>query len=133
MWVRAMQPFKSPEGKTMLIDAGPSSVSSLIPSYLKNLGISSLDVVVATHAHEDPIGGLASVLNGFTVGHFVDSEYPHTTQTYEGMLNLNDQKNVHEVVPKLSIAPYYPGLDQSRQDYPGCDQVLDKLKCNVTN
>lgn len=83
-----------PSGKTMLIDAGPTGAGSTVSNYLRSRGISSIDIVVATHPHEDHIGGMSAVLNSFTVGQFIDSGYPHTTSTYENMLVLIDKKNI---------------------------------------
>ena len=70
-----------PDGKTMLVDAGegPSANESLQPvgldlgesvvsAYLWSRRIQSLDIVVATHAHWDHIGGMHSVLRNFQVG-----------------------------------------------------------------
>ncbi len=56
------------DGKAMLIDGGNTADSNLIYSYLKNQGIKHLDYIIATHAHEDHIGGLAGALNYATVG-----------------------------------------------------------------
>ncbi len=56
------------DGKAMLIDGGNAADSNLIYSYLKNQGIKHLDYIIATHAHEDHIGGLAGALNYATVG-----------------------------------------------------------------
>ncbi|NLV85887.1 MAG: MBL fold metallo-hydrolase [Clostridiales bacterium] len=51
------------DGKAMLIDGGNVADSSLIYSYLKSHGITKLQYVVATHAHEDHVGGLSGALN----------------------------------------------------------------------
>ena len=48
---------------TVLIDAGNVADGPDVVSFIKKLGISSLDVVIATHAHEDHAGGLANVLS----------------------------------------------------------------------
>lgn len=50
------------DGKTMLIDGGNAADSNLIFSYLKKQGITHLDYVIGTHAHEDHIGGIAGAL-----------------------------------------------------------------------
>ncbi|MFA4972464.1 MAG: MBL fold metallo-hydrolase [bacterium] len=73
--------LQSASGKTMLVDAGPTSAGSSVVSTLRDLGITSLDVVVATHPHEDHIGGMAAVLAAFPVKEFIDIGYPHTTST----------------------------------------------------
>ena len=51
------------DGKTMLIDGGNVADSRLIYSFLEKHGVSELDYIVATHAHEDHVGGLAGALN----------------------------------------------------------------------
>ena len=56
------------DNKTMLIDGGNAADSNLMYSYLKRNGITHLDYVIGTHAHEDHIGGLAGALNYATVG-----------------------------------------------------------------
>lgn len=71
----------------MLVDAGPGDAGSTVISYLKSQGVSSLDVVVATHPHEDHIGGMLSVLDAFPVSLYVDNGATHTTKTYENLMN----------------------------------------------
>ena len=51
------------DGHYMLIDGGDKDQSSKMYSFLKNNNIDKLDIVVATHAHADHIGGLPGALN----------------------------------------------------------------------
>ncbi|AFV25338.1 competence-like protein [Methanolobus psychrophilus R15] len=78
----------------MLIDAGDNRAGNTVVSYLKDNGVTELDVVVATHAHADHIGGMVTVLNNFKVNRFIDSGNPHTTKTYENMLIVIDEKDI---------------------------------------
>ncbi|HNQ32757.1 MAG TPA: ComEC/Rec2 family competence protein, partial [Methanoculleus sp.] len=51
-------------------------------------------MVVATHAHSDHIGGLATVISAFPVGRFVDAGQAHPTATYENLLVLVEEKGI---------------------------------------
>jgi competence protein ComEC len=78
--------IESPSGKTMLIDAGSGLMSRDMLSELETAGIMDLDVVLATHPHEDHIGGMGAVLTRYRVGQFIDAGIPHTTSTYENLV-----------------------------------------------
>ncbi|BBL68733.1 MBL fold metallo-hydrolase [Methanoculleus chikugoensis] len=74
--------------KTMLIDAGERGMGERVIAYLEERNVERIDVVVATHAHTDHIGGLADVISAYPVGRFVDAAQPHPTATYENLLAL---------------------------------------------
>ncbi|MED4554193.1 MBL fold metallo-hydrolase [Lysinibacillus capsici] len=93
--------IESPSGKTMLIDGGVKGAGQQIVSYLKELGINKLDIVVATHPDADHIGGLIPVLDNMTIEKFYDSGKVHTSQTFEEMLTRIDEKNIPYHVPKI--------------------------------
>jgi competence protein ComEC len=80
--------------KNVLIDAGDQDSGQTVESYLRSHGVSSLDLVVATHPHSDHIGGLITILNDIPIKQVLDSGQVHTTQTYENFLTLVDQKNI---------------------------------------
>jgi competence protein ComEC len=81
-------------GKNVLIDAGTQDAGPRVESYLRNHGVSSLDLLVATHPHEDHIGGLITILKDIPVKQVLDSGQPHSSQVYETFLTLIDQKNI---------------------------------------
>ncbi len=52
-------------GENMLIDAGPPDAGrNIIIPYLKQNGIDELKYIVATHYHDDHIGGIVEVMRG---------------------------------------------------------------------
>lgn len=51
------------DGHYLLVDGGNKADSSLIYSFLKNYSIDHLDMVIATHAHEDHVGGIPGAFN----------------------------------------------------------------------
>jgi len=55
----------------------------LVVNYLKSLNTDDLEIVIATHPHEDHIGGLDDVLNAFEVETIIDSGYVASTKTYK--------------------------------------------------
>ncbi|GLC89891.1 MBL fold metallo-hydrolase [Lysinibacillus piscis] len=92
--------IESPNGKTMLVDGGVKGAGQNVVSYIKSLGMTKLDIVVATHPDADHIGGLIPVLSTLKVGQFYDSGKVHTSQTFEELLTLVDTKNIPYDVPQ---------------------------------
>jgi len=87
----------TPEGLTALIDGG--SAGSGVAAYLQRQGVERIDLMVATHPHEDHIGGLIQVLEAMPVDRVVTNGQPHTTATYEHFLDaiLNSKAEYSEV------------------------------------
>lgn len=75
-----------PNDECMLIDAGEKDQADKITAYIYNQGYDTIDYVVATHPHSDHIGGMADVVNSFTIKNFYMTAAVHTSQTYANML-----------------------------------------------
>ena len=69
---------KYPNGRTLLVDGGIRTQYTdmgqrVILPFLKSQSIDHIDVVVGSHPHADHIGGLISVLEHVSVGHYLDA------------------------------------------------------------
>lgn len=86
-------------GKNMLIDAGNNADGDLVVDYLKKQGVSKLDYVIATHPHEDHIGGLDNVINTFNIGKIYMPQVNSTTQTYKDVITAITNKGLKITIP----------------------------------
>jgi competence protein ComEC len=83
-----------PDGRNMLVDAGTRDAGIKVIDYLKKAGIKKIDYLVATHPHEDHIGGMAAVIRGFNVGVIYMPKATHTTKTYIELLETIQSKGL---------------------------------------
>jgi competence protein ComEC len=80
-----------PDGRTMLIDAGPLSHSydageRAVSPFLRRRGLSTIDMLIVSHPHSDHIGGAPYVLEHFDVKRVVDSGQPIPSEVYHDYL-----------------------------------------------
>lgn len=71
----------------ILIDAGPRSDSDKLLKQLEEKNIDDFEIVIATHPHEDHIGGMVKVFEKYDVESFYMPKVTHTTKTFENMIN----------------------------------------------
>lgn len=90
-------------GQTMLIDAGNPGNGGDIVTYIRNLQYSKLDYVVATHPHADHIGGMAEILNSFEIGDMYMPRQPHTTKTFENLIDTIEKKSIRLHTAKTGV------------------------------
>src|SRR5918911_1627851 len=73
----------APGGKCVLVDAGTPGSGRIVLDAMKRYGLKQIDLMVATHAHADHIGGADEVIRAVRVTNVLDSQVPNTTKNYE--------------------------------------------------
>ena len=89
--------IRSPEGKTVLIDAGPPQDGFV--KLLKKRGVKSIDLAVVTHHHTDHIGNMAAVMDEFKPKMYLDSNSSHSTKKYQGLLKAVAAARTETIAP----------------------------------
>jgi competence protein ComEC len=60
--------FEFPDGKVILLDTGyPQFAETALIPYLQSLGISSIDMIVISHAHKNHYGALPALAENFSI------------------------------------------------------------------
>ena len=98
----------------MLIDGGNDADGDTVIAYLTSVGVTELDLVVASHCHEDHLGGLDKVVSAFPVDEVWYPDYRHGSVNEEMFL---------EAVEKQGITPFQPD--------PGTTYTLGSAICQV--
>jgi competence protein ComEC len=89
--------IRSPEGKTALIDAGPTKDAAL--KVLHRQGIKSLDLVAISHHHSDHYGGMEEVVRALKPRYFLASKSGHSTSLYLKLLKTVDADGLTVIQP----------------------------------
>jgi competence protein ComEC len=87
---------RSPEGKTALIDAGPSK--DVVP-LLRSRGVTALDLVAVSHHHTDHYGGMDDVIKAFAPRVFLAYPGGQTTPLYLRLLELVRDRGMQAIGP----------------------------------
>jgi competence protein ComEC len=126
--------IKSSAGKTVLIDGGGTEgkddndnnigESTVIP-FLYDYGVSKVDMVIATHGHQDHIQGLIPVLKNMKVGKLIIPDSP-------------DDKGLRKIIKivddltRFEVMHPYKGFEIDKSSINNCSLVL-KLSYKKTN
>lgn len=102
--------IQSPDGTSVLVDAGNNEDGNKIVSYLKAQGVKDLTAVVATHPHEDHIGGMDTVIKSFSVKQVYMPNASATTKTFEDMIAAINASGAKRIQAKAGVVLDVPGL-----------------------
>lgn len=86
-------------GEYMIIDGGNVDDSSLVVSYLTAQGVTRLEAVVATHPHEDHVGGLPGVLAVFEAEAVYSPTRTYASDCFDDFLYYADQQRLEITIP----------------------------------
>jgi beta-lactamase superfamily II metal-dependent hydrolase len=86
--------IRSPEGNVALIDAGNDA--EVLP-LLEWLGITAIDLVIASHLDSDHIGGIDDVVRSMPVYNYMDNGDRGDTQSYRSLVYALQQAQVNYI------------------------------------
>jgi competence protein ComEC len=103
--------------RNVLIDGGPGVAGSTLLNYLNIYQVSKIDLLFATHPHEDHIGGLVPVLqSSIPIQDIVYNGYNYTTQIFNTWktlalthnLTIAYRNQVYALTPKINFTVISP-------------------------
>jgi competence protein ComEC len=123
--------IRFPNRRTMLVDGGDRTLrydcgQRIVCPYLRRVGISRLDMVMLSHADNDHVGGLLSVLEELPVGMVLDSGAKHLSASYGRFLELADESpSIYrqvmagdrvQICPGVNVTVLHPTAEFISQD-----------------
>ena len=87
------------DNEFMLIDGGNRDDGRMVVSYLESCGVEELQAVVCTHAHEDHVGGLPSVLAVYPTKSAYAPTDTYNSSVFNSFLRYADQQRLEVTIP----------------------------------
>ncbi len=85
----------------ILIDAGTNSSEAALEAYLDYLHVDTIDCFIATHPHEDHIGGADMILEKYQVNKLLLTDLESTSYTFEALLDGIESSGVDAEIPAV--------------------------------
>lgn len=124
---------RTPEGATLLIDAGPDE--QLVATRLAAMGVRRIDLAVATHAHADHVEGLPAVFSRYPIGLLLEPGCPHESPSYHRLIHALEDENLRVGVARGgeqfavgSLIVEILGPDECSDTGPNDDSVVLRLR-----
>lgn len=87
------------DGKFLLIDGGNRDDGQLVVSYLEQQGVEELEAVICSHAHEDHVGGLPSVLAVYPTHAVYAPTSTYSSRVFDDFVRYTDQQGLSVTIP----------------------------------
>lgn len=94
----------------ILIDGGNVADGADVVNYLNRQGVDDLELVIATHAHEDHAGGLTSVLNKFIAENVWVTTGYYSSSAYTNFINAIGNQGLPVYIPSVGETYTYEDL-----------------------
>ena len=127
------------DNEYILIDAGNNEDGPKLVTYFRKLGITKFKIVIATHAHEDHIGGMDDIIKNFTIDNFYMPDTITTTKTFEDVLDALDSEQIAFQTPKINEELSFKGATlriiavDSTADNLNDTSIVSRLKYGTTS
>jgi competence protein ComEC len=106
--------IEAPNKTQMLIDGGPDQGVISRLSRVMPFGDRSIDLLVATHADSDHVGGLPSVVDYYKVGGILENGASSDTKIYQSLEDKLSNKNIKKIIAKAGMKIF---LDKEKNIY----------------
>jgi len=97
----------------LLVDSGPDeTVLECLEKYMP-FWDKHIDMVIATHAHADHIGGFSAVIQSFTIDRFVHNPSPNNTNIYQNLIQELQVNSIQEqpMIAGNTVSVFIPKED----------------------
>lgn len=99
----AAQVIIAPNKKVMVIDGGNNDDEDDMVAYLKQLGISKVDILIGTHPDADHVGGIDAIIDSFDIGKIYMPKVQRDTETFESVLLAIQNKGLKVSTAKAGL------------------------------
>lgn len=86
--------------QAILIDAGRNADEENVTEFIREQGITNIDLIIGTHPHEDHIGGIDAVIENFVVDKLLIPDVPYNTITYEDVITAAEENHTDIIYPE---------------------------------